>query len=198
MEKNIDEWKKDFYEVTEKLDKVFKERDLLDKQITVLHARRDMIVNSISTIKLSSIPTETPEKITKGQWEWLLHTTNNDGQVRYKARNAVIESLGFYAFGYNPEVSQPAFSISKYTSDKIKEGFKVLAPHLKPVTVTDRIAKTTETGIRFSVTDIKEDITSVLYVHKNGKCTLYITKYETKKFDSFDEFWNWYKIRVAD
>lgn len=166
---------------------IFEERDRLNEKILELVNERDKIKNKISNHLLKAIP-KTPSKITKEQWEWLLHTDGEEGEVKYKAKSEILLKLGFSHFGYHQETKQPSLSIG--VLDKVKAGFKILSPHLKPVTVIDR---TKEIGLRFEVGGIQEGTISVLYVHKKGDAILYINGYQTQKFKNFDAFVDWYK-----
>ena len=81
-------------------------------------------------------------------------------------------------------------------ADKIKKSFKILRRHIKPLTVED-LRNGKDTGICIAISGLKEDM-STLYVHHAGDVTLYITSNNTKTFQSFDDFVDWFWVNKGE
>jgi hypothetical protein len=178
-------------QIEEELKTLYKQQDVIQKRIMELCNLRTKIVEQMGSEIIKEIP-ENIRQISDKQWKWILEKGHNEGQLHYNFCQKIIEDLGFgNCMGFLLQSHQPSISISKYSNfEKIKEGFEIIKKHLKPVTVKGH---TTETGLRFEVHDLEEDTTSILYVHKKGDAIIYIDRYNTKKFKSFNEFVNWYK-----
>lgn len=180
-------------QIKEELALLYKQHNSIDKKIQKLVKTREKLTDQKASEYIKKIP-EDLNKISDEQWKWILNESGG-GMVQHRFCTKIIESFGFSRFGMYPETKQPCIKIykHKYDANKIKEGFRLLRKHLKPVTV---IGYSTETGIRIEVNDLIEDITSVLYVHKEGDVVLYVDLgREPEKFKDFNEFADWYALK---
>jgi hypothetical protein len=179
----------------EELKPLYKQTKYLNNQISKLCEEREDLKDKITQEAINNLP-ENFRELTDKQRQWVLKV--NSGMAFYHYQEKVLQSLGLYSFGYNPETKQRIISISEYGFDKKKvlKGLHLLMRYLKPETVTDDRHKTTETGIRIMLTGLVEDTTSVFYVHKAGNVTLYESTYsDPKKFESIEKLLEWYDLR---
>lgn len=181
--------------ISEELVSLLKEYHQLGNKITKLIKEKEKWQKQIDEEIVEKIPKDL-KKISDRQWEWILgENDESETTVHLNCRDDVLRQLGFNSLGHHQETKQTALLISEYSkSEAIKEGFKVLQKYIEPITVTDvHHHKTTEKGLCFYVSGLKDNTTSVLYVHEKGDAILYEDRWRSPiKFNSFDDFVDWY------
>jgi hypothetical protein len=175
---------------------LYKQQESINKKIRTLCNAKAKLCDEEATAYISKIPNDIC-RITDTQWEWILrHDRMSDSTTRYKYCKEKLFYMGFEAYGLHPETSQWDLSINMYSfnASNVKKSFKILRKYIKPLTADDP-GHCKEIGICLKAYGLREDMTSVLYVHSVGDVTLYLSsnKGDVKTFKSFDVFVDWYK-----
>lgn len=186
----------DLKEIERELDPLYKQQESLNRKIHRLCNARTKLREAEDVAYISKIPKDI-RRVTDTQWEWILrHDHTSDGTARYKYCSEKLFYMGFEACGLHPETSQWVLSINEYGFDagKVKKSFEIIRKYIKPLTEEDP-GHCKDTGICIKVSGLREDMTSVLYVHRTGDVTLYLSsnKGDVKTFQSFDAFVDWYQ-----
>jgi hypothetical protein len=181
-------------EIELEIGSIHEAKEVLDRKLNRLIYARQKLQDLDSAEYIKAIPSDL-SKISPKQWRWILEAGHHiQGKVRYDFCNSIIEKTGLGVSGFWQETSQSALYINPGQDlGKVLVGYKHIKRHLIPAKVEGH--QSTETGIRFAVHGLAEDMTSVLYVHQKGDVTLYVDRWsKPKRFSNFKAFLNWYSV----